>query len=46
MSTDGPYISKTFGSASPKGRRDVVSTIDRARTPAVADENLHTGLKR
>ena len=46
MSTDGPFITKTFGSASPRGRRDVVSTVDRGICPAIVDENRHSGLRR
>ena len=46
MTTDGPYISKTFGSASPRGRREVVSTVDRGIPTDIGEDNRHSGLRR
>ena len=46
MTTDGPYISKTFGSASPRGRREVVSTVDRGVPTNTVDDNRNSGLRR
>lgn len=46
MTTDGPYISKTFGSASPRGRREVISTVDRGIPTDIGEDNRNSGLRR